>query len=176
MESEQKLLDDIHEGDRQAQCQLYHRYVGYAMAVALRYVPNRDDADDIIQNSFVKILSTIDRFEYRGEGSLKAWILRIVALIKQKGKFDFVEEIPEEVDVEDSDVAKIPPDVLVHMIGELPNGYRMVLNLYVFEQKSHKEIARKLGIKESTSASQYLRAKKLLAKRIKEYLNSNDYE
>ncbi len=58
---------------------LYDRYVGYAMAVALRYVPLRDDAEDVVQDSFVKLFSGIANFEYRGEGSLKAWFLRIVA-------------------------------------------------------------------------------------------------
>ena len=62
------------------------------------------------------------------------------------------------------------------MISELPDGYRMVLNLYVFEQKSHKEIADMLDIKESTSASQYLRAKKLLASKINNYLKNKEYE
>lgn len=71
-------------------------------------------------------------------------------------------------------VEKVPPQVLNQMIGELPDGYRVVLNMYVFEQKSHKEIAKELGIKESTSASQYLRAKKLLAKKINDYLNNNE--
>ena len=69
---------------------------------------------------------------------------------------------------------KVPPQFLNQMIGELPDGYRVVLNMYVFEQKSHKEIAKELGIKESTSASQYLRAKKLLAKKINDYLNNNE--
>ena len=71
-------------------------------------------------------------------------------------------------------VEKVPPQVLNQMIGELPDGYRVVLNMYVFDQKSHKEIAKELGIKESTSASQYLRAKKLLAKKINDYLNNNE--
>ena len=160
---------------------LYSRYVGYAMAVGLRYVPDRDDLNDVIQDSFVKILSSVNRFEYRGEGSLKGWILRIVSneainFIKQKTKFSFVDEFPDEIEEQDPDVDKVPPQVLNQMISELPDGYRMVLNLYVFEQKSHKEIAEMLDIKESTSASQYLRAKKLLASKINNYLKNKEYE
>ena len=79
MESEKLLLHDIKGGSRAAMHRLYDRYVGYAMAVALRYVPLRDDAEDVVQDSFVKLFSGIANFEYRGEGSLKAWFLRIVA-------------------------------------------------------------------------------------------------
>lgn len=181
MESEKQLLDDIRNGNRQALRLLYDHYVGYAMAVAMRYVPERDDVNDVIQDSFVKILSFISRFEYRGEGSLKGWILRIVvneaiSFIKQRGRFTFVDEIPDEPDAGEPDVDHVPPDVLTRLIGQLPDGYRMVLNLYVFGQKSHKEIAEMLGIKEATSASQYLRAKKLLAKKLKDYLKNQEYE
>lgn len=181
MKSEKELLDDIKKGDRNALHQLYSRYVGYAMAVGLRYVPDRDDLNDVIQDSFVKILSSVNRFEYRGEGSLKGWILRIVSneainFIKQKTKFSFVDEFPDEIEEQVPDVDKVPPQVLNQMISELPDGYRMVLNLYVFEQKSHKEIAEMLDIKESTSASQYLRAKKLLASKINNYLKNKEYE
>ena len=181
LESEKELLDDIRGGDRQALHRLYDRYVGYAMAVALRYVADRDDANDVLQDSFVKILSSVQKFEYRGEGSLKGWVLRIVAneaisFIKQRGRFAFVDEVPDEPECDDPEVERVPPEVLTRMIGELPDGYRVVLNLYVFGQLSHKEIAAQLGIKESSSASQFLRAKKLLARKIKDYLNENEYE
>lgn len=181
MKSEKELLDDIKKGDRGALHQLYSRYVGYAMAVGLRYVPDRDNLNDVIQDSFVKILSSVNRFEYRGEGSLKGWILRIVSneainFIKQKTKFSFVDEFPDEIEEQEPDVDKVPPQILNQIISELPDGYRMVLNLYVFEQKSHKEIAEMLDIKESTSASQYLRAKKLLASKINNYLKNKEYE
>ena len=178
--TEKELLEGGKKGDRQAMHCLYSRYVGYAMAVALRYVPDRDEVRDVVQDSFVKVLSSVSRFEYRGEGSLKAWIMRIVAnealnYVKGKQKITFVSEIPDEPE-EDVETALVPPKELTRMIGELPNGYRLVLNLYVFEQMSHKEIAKQLGITENTSASQYLRAKKLLAKKIKEYLKQHDYE
>ncbi len=181
MVSEKELLNDIKKGKRQAMQTLYSRYAGYAMAVGLRYVPSRADAEDVVQDSFVKILSSIQHFEYRGEGSLKGWVLRIVAneaisFVKQKGKFTYFDEIPDEPDVSEPDVERVPPDVLTRMIGELPDGYRLVLNLYVFEQRSHKEIAQQLGITESTSASQYLRAKRYLARKINDYLNNKRNE
>lgn len=159
---------------------LYQRYLGYAMAVALRYVPVRDDAEDVVQDSFVKILSNIQGFQYRGEGSLKGWILRIVVnkaigFLRDRSRLALVDEIPEDAGEDDNpEVERVPPSVLTKMIGELPDGYRLVLNMYVFEKKSHKEIAEQLGIKESTSASQYLRAKSLLGRKIKEYLKQTN--
>lgn len=181
MESEKELLEDIKTGNRQALHHLYNRYVGYAMAIAKRYAPEQDDANDIIQESFMKILTSVQKFEYRGEGSLKGWLLRIVAneaisYVKRKGRFTFMENFPDEPDEGAPEVERVPQEVLNRLISELPTGYRLVLNMYVFEQKSHKEIADQLGIKEATSASQYLRAKKLLARKIKDYLNYNEYE
>ena len=181
MESEKELLEDIKGGSRDALHRLYERYKGYAMAVALRYVPLRDDAEDVLQDSFIKVFSSIEKFCYRGEGSLKGWLLRIVAnesisFVRQQNHFSVVEDLPDHVEDEDPEVDLISPPVLMRMIGELPDGYRLVLNMYVFEQKSHKEIAQLLGIKESSSASQYLRAKKLLARKIKDYLQHGENE
>ena len=90
----------------------------------------------------------------------------------RQSRITFVDEVPEDVSDDEPEVERVPPAVLTKMIGELPEGYRLVLNMFVFEQRSHKEIADLLGIKESTSASQYLRAKKFLAKKINEYLNN----
>ncbi len=177
METEKELLDDINSGSRMAMHRLYDRYVGYAMAVALRYVPLRDDAEDVVQDSFVKVFSSIAHFEFRGEGSLKGWLLRIVAneavgFMRKQSRITFVDDIPDAVEEETPEVDRVPPEELTRMIGELPDGYRLVLNMFVFEQLSHKEIAERLGIKESSSASQFLRAKKLLGKKIKDYLEN----
>lgn len=179
MNTESELLQQIKNGDRSAMQELYCQNIGFAMAVGLRYLSNRDDVKDVVQDSFVKVLASIKTFEYRGEGSLKAWILRIVAneavtFLKNNSKFTFVDEIPDEPEEKVPDVGNIPPKELTRLIGELPDGYRLVLNMYVFEQKSHKEIAETLGIKEASSASQYLRAKKLLGKKINDYLKELD--
>ena len=163
---------------------LYDRYSGYAMAVGLRYVPERDEVRDVLQDSFVKILTTIGRFDYRGEGSLKAWVARIVSnkaidhlrensrflLIDSSSRGAQIPDIPDDDD-DEPDIGDLPPDVLTQMIGRLPANYRTVLNLFVFEQQPHKEIARLLGIKENTSSSIFFRAKRMLAKMITEYQN-----
>ena len=177
METEQQLIDAIQGGDRQAMRRLYDRFSEYTMATALRYIPDREVAKDVVQDCFVNILTSIDRFEYRGEGSLRAWITRIISnqaidWVKQHELYTFTDEMPQLEEEVLPDVEEVPPDILNEMIGRLPAGYRLVLNLFVFEQMSHKEIALRLGIKESTSASQFYHAKRILAEMITKYLNS----
>ena len=174
METEQQLLDAIQRGERAALRRLYERYSGYAMAIGLRYIPDCDKARDVLQDSFVKILTSIGRFDYRGEGSLKSWISRIVAnqsidYIKQHERLHFSDEVPDLAIEEEPDVRDIPPDILDSLIGQLPTGYRVVLNLFVFEQLSHREIAQRLSITESASTSQFFRAKRMLQRMIREY-------
>ena len=181
METELQLLKAIKSGQRDAQRQLYERFAGQAMATGMRYVPDPDQVRDVVHDSFVKILTSLDQFTYRGEGSLRAWIKSIVAHqainhIKQYEHLKLTDQLPENMaqeSEEDPDVDRVPPDILNKLIGQLPTGYRIVLNLYVFEQRSHKEIAHLLGIKPETSASQFSRAKQALAKRINEYLNNS---
>ena len=179
METERELLDAIRSGDREALKRLFDRFSGYAMATGLRYIPNREEMRDVLQDSFVKILSSIDQFDYRGEGTLRKWVARIVTnkaidYLREHQRICYVDTIPDEPEEEVVDVIDIPPDILMEMIGQLPDNYRVVLNLYVFRQLSHKEIALQLGIKESTSASLYFRARKMLSRIIKDYLNKQE--
>ena len=165
MDTEQQILAKILQGDRGAMAKLYHLYADYATAVTHRYIPQTADARDVLQESFLKIFANIRHFNYKGEGSLKAWMLRIVSneainSLRSQAKVSFTDDFPDEMDDEEPEVEDIPPDIINRMIGLLPPGYRMVLNLFVFEHKSHKEIAQLLGIKEDTSASQFCRAKK----------------
>ena len=133
--TEQQLLEELKRGSRAAQRELYDRYAPVATAVGRRYVSDSEALHDVLQDSFVKVLTSVADFDFRGE----------------------------------PDVGTISMKILMDMIASLPTGYRTVFNLYVFEQLSHKQIARLLGIKESTSASQYLRAKRMMARKINEY-------
>lgn len=176
METERELLDAIRKGERAAMRRLYDRYSKYAMAIGLRYIPNRDDMRDVLQDSFVKIITNIGHFDYRGEGSLKSWVSRIVANraidhIREHERLPFAEEKPDDVIDEEPDVGEVPPDLLDAMIGQLPANYRVVLNLFVFEQLSHREISQQLGISERNSAILFFRAKKMLQQMIVEYKN-----
>ena len=178
METEQQLLEAIRGGERTALRRLYERYSDYAMAIALRYVPEHNEACDVMQDSFVRIITSIGHFSYRGEGSLKSWVSRIVSnravdYLREHQRFMTVSTIPDEPDEPDeSDIGVVPPDILMQMIGRLPDNYRTVLNLYVFERRSHREIAQLLGVKESTSSSLFFRARKVLKKQIRAYLNN----
>ena len=158
---------------------IYDCYSRYLAATCSRYLPGESDLRDVLQDSFVKIFSSLDKFEFRGEGSLKAWMRQVsvneaLKLIRRRKRNDTVEykwDLPDtqEEDDPEPDVAEVPPSVIQKMIQALPEGYRTVLNLYAFEEKSHKEIAGLLGISESTSASQLHRARALLARQINEY-------
>lgn len=157
---------------------LYERYKGYAMSTGLRYIPDSDDVEDVVQDSFIKILTSIQRFDYRGEGSLKLWIGRTVAnraidFIRQHERISFTGTIPDMPD-EEPELERIPPNMLTNMIAQLPSGYRLVLNLYVFEHCSHREIALRLGIRENSSSSQLSRAKMLLMKMMKDYIKQHE--
>lgn len=159
--------------------EFYTHYANHLTAICSRYIVDHDDLKDVFQEALIHIFTHIQHFEYRGTGSLKAWASRIVVnealkflkaskqnqlmLVEAERLEDTYEEVPPLND--------IPPDVIQQMVKDLPTGYRTVFNLYVFENKSHSEIAHLLGIKEGSSSSQFSRAKNLLARMIRQYLN-----
>lgn len=172
--SEQELVQLAGNGDARGQRELYDRYAGFLTAVASRYLGDQDAVKDVLQDAFIRIFERFDSFRYRGEGSLRAWMSRIVAngalqVLRKGNRLLPAEELPDMPQDDDPEFDDVPMDVLQGMISRLPDGYRTVFNLFVFEQMKHKDIAALLGIKENSSASQFLRAKALLAKEIKEY-------
>lgn len=176
-DDEHKLLKKILSGDNIAMKEFYNNYSGYLSTICSRYISNSDDIKDILQDSFIKIFKSIVNFKYEGAGSLKAWSSRIVVneslkFLKEKKRLQIVNtpvwDLPEMTE-EEADFEHIPTATILKMIQALPDGYRTVFNLYIFEEKSHKEIASILNISENTSASQLHRAKSLLAKQINEY-------
>ncbi|UZT96456.1 RNA polymerase sigma factor [Chryseobacterium fluminis] len=182
---EQDLAKRLLSKEESAWKELFGAYSGTLTYVCSRYIVSKDDVHDVLQNSFIKMFRSIESFEYRGSGSLKAWITRIVVNeslkhIRQNPDFKMVTdfEIPDVPDEEEPDLNEISQAAIMKMIRALPDGYRTVFNLYVFENKSHKEIAVLLGIAENSSASQFHRAKAMLAQKIKEYkmLKTAHYE
>ena len=166
------------DGDARGQRELYDRYAGYLTAVASRYLADDDAVKDVLQDAFIRVYQRISGFNYRGEGSLKAWVTRIVVNgdlheLRRNKKLVSQEQLPDMQEDIEPEVDNVPPQVLQEMITGLPDGYRTVFNLFVFEQMSHKEIASLLGIKENSSASQLLRAKACLAREITEYWKRN---
>ena len=156
---------------------IYDCHASFLTASCSRYLPDPSEMRDTLQDAFVIIFSSLDRFEFRGEGSLRAWMRQIVvneALKRLRGRrrrpfIPLPEQLPEQAGEEDPEVSQVPASVLQGMIRRLPEGYRTVLNLYAFENKSHREIARLLGISENTSASQLHRARAFLSREITQY-------
>ena len=175
---ETEIIKGCGRGDNSARKRLYELYAGQLYAVCVRYIGDKEAAQDVLHDVFLRIFRSFDRFSYRGEGSLRAWMMRITvneSLEYLRGKAvmsDYeamMENLPDVVEGEDESLEQIPHEVLMDFIRELPDGYRTVFNLYVFEEKGHREIARLLGITEHTSSSQLARARALLIKKVNNY-------
>lgn len=167
MLSEKELIDGCAKGNRASQKALYDRYCRKMMVYCLRYAKSTPEAEDILQEGFVKVFKNIGQF--RAESRLDTWMTRIMintALNHQRQKLymlpmlDVTEvHLPEN---EEISLAGFHLSELVALIQSLPDGCRIVFNLFAIEGYSHKEIAEMLGVSEGTSKSQYNRAKTLL--------------
>lgn len=177
-DKEQLLLRLFDRGDASAMDKLYAEYAEYLTGVAYRYLGNDDDVKDVLQEAFIKIFTKIGSFKYRGKGSLKAWLTRIVineALMFLRTSPTTSPPLEGSEEVTDSPHLEGLGEVIFDFIARLPNGYRTVFNLFAIDGLSHKEIAAELGITPSTSASQYHKARAMLAKMINEYRKTNGY-
>lgn len=178
---EERWLRKALDGDNTAIEWIYRKHVRYLSALCSRYITEDEDIKDVLQESFIKIFTSLDSFEYRGEGSLKAWMAKItlnetLKFVRNNSRLPIDSIDDKDMNIADGDSMEtedIPTDVLHRFIRELPDGYRTVFNLYVIDDKSHKEIAQLLGIKENTSASQLHKAKSMLAQKIKHYRTIN---
>ena len=178
---EKRWLRKALDGDNTATECIYRKHVRYLSALCSRYITEDEDIRDVLQESFIKIFTSLDRFRYRGEGSLKAWMAKItlnetLKFVRNNSRLPIDSIDDKDMNIADGDSMEtedIPTDVLHQFIRELPDGYRTVFNLYVIDDKSHKEIAQLLGIKENTSASQLHKAKSMLAQKIKHYRTIN---
>ena len=177
---EERLAKRLQGGEKDALKDFYSLYAEYLTAVCARYVTDEEDLKDVFQDALVQILSHISEFNYRGAGSLQAWVSRIAVnqslkYLRERHQNELARlswDVPDEEENDDPPINDIPPEVLQEMIRQLPTGYRTVFNLYVLENKSHQEIAQILGISTNTSCSQFSRAKNLLVKKITAYNNS----
>lgn len=183
--SEEDIAKGIRKGDNRAMRHFYAQYGGLLAAACSRYVNNDDDVKDLMQDAMVNIIQNIDNFTYKGKGSLRAWATRIVvnqALNFVKSQKRFHDTFADKdlgnlslADNEEPDINDVPAEVIHRLISQLPDGYRTVFNLFAIEGKSHKEIAALLGIKADTSASQFFRAKNILAKQIENYKRNKNH-
>ena len=176
IDKERYIQNLFERGDRRAMDKFYMEYADYLTGVCARYISGEETLKDVVQESFIKIFTGIGEFTYRGKGSLKAWATKIAvneALMQLRKDKQFIYSL-QEAEIgnspdEDPDTEGLGMETLLFFIRKLPPGYRAVFNLYVIEEKSHKEIAEILQIQPNTSASQFLRAKRMLAEMIREY-------
>lgn len=180
-DKEQHILSLFQKGQGKAMDKLYMEYADYLTGVCARYISDEDTLKDVLQESFIKVFTQIHQFEYRGKGSLKAWLTKIVvneSLTYLRTRTDFYVSLHESdlVDFpdEEPDVEGLDTNILFSFIQQLPPGYRAVFNLFVIEEKSHKEIAEILHIQPGTSASQFARAKNMLAEMIQKYKHQTE--
>lgn len=173
-----ELLQSCIAGNSQAQFRFYERYSTKLYGVCLRYARDESEANDLLQEGFIKIFRELSA--YRAEGSLEAWMHKIMVntalsrLRKKSLKFLPYVEAPENLYSDEDIIGAISAAELITVLNRLPQGYRTVLNLYAIEGYSHAEIAAMLDISEGTSRSQYLRAKIALKNRLEQLKKIND--
>jgi RNA polymerase sigma factor (sigma-70 family) len=166
--TEQAILVGCLQNDASAQRELYNRYSPKMLSVCYRFGQNREDAEDMLQEGFIKVFTQIHTFQ--NKGAFEGWIRRIIVhtcinFLKKNKKFS------ENIDLDHAGYLEVKEETMpsimqarqiIECIRLLPMGYRTVLNLYALEGYSHKEIAEMLDIEESTSRSQFTRAKSML--------------
>ena len=176
-----QLITACKKQNRNAQKALYELYAPKMMAVCLRYCQDNETARDVLHDGFLQVFTQIG--SYSGKGSFEGWLRKIFVNLalenyrQEKKKFDFLNDYgKDETDFLDTpeddslDIGDIPRQELLNIIHGMPEGYRTVFNLVIFEDVPHKEIATMLGITENASRSQYFRAKTLLQNKVQSIL------
>ncbi len=174
---QEQLIQQCKKSNRKAQKELYDRYSTVLFSCCLKYAPNYQEAQDVLQDSFITIFKKIGQF--KGEGSFEGWLKRIAintALQQYRGKKVYQLEdhslvADEAVEVEDTDALGMQD--LLDMIHQLPDRYRLVFSLYTLDGYGHKEIADMMGISEGTSKSNLSRARQNLQQMINQWREKN---
>lgn len=167
---QKELIKRCCKNDRSAQSELFKRYKDTLHLVSLKYSRNKTEAEDNLHDAFMAIFDSIKK--YKGQGSFEGWMKRITmfkAIDRYKNnKYVPVDVFEETIKNEDKplELSQLSLDQLLNCIQELPDQYRLVFNLYQLDGHSHKEVAKILDISESTSKSNFHRAKQLLQNKI----------
>ncbi|WP_018616705.1 RNA polymerase sigma factor [Segetibacter koreensis] len=175
----QQLIEACIKGDRQSQSRLYSLYTPKMFVVCLRYSKSREEAEEILQEGFMKVFEHLHQYKYAGP--FEGWIRKIMvncALQKYRSKGNLRPVIDIDTDavdyaVNEDIISKIGTKELLKMVQELPPAYRIIFNLYVFEGMKHREIAELLGISEGTSKSNLSDARAILQKAVNKSLQSS---
>ncbi len=169
--TEKDLIEQCLRGERSSQKELFELYAPKMMHVCLRYARYNAEAQDFMQEGFVRVFKYLSQYNF--EGSFEGWIRRIMinTALKNLKKKSVSHEFPgldnyKERSVDPTIFSKLSEQELLKLISELPNGYKIVFNLFAIEGYSHKEIGEQLGIGESTSRSQLVKARRLLQTKI----------
>ena len=171
--TEDELIRGCLKDDASCQKEIFNRFAGRMLGVCNRYARNSADAEDILQDAFIKVFNKIYQFKF--EGSFEGWIRKIVVNTALK-KYSLRRYEKEVVgyEIKDRDESSMEPSAYAHLnqkeimglINNLPDGYRLIFNLYVIEGYQHDEIAEMLGIQSGTSRSQLVKARNMLQKQI----------
>src|SRR5215213_2397440 len=175
MNTESDLIEGCIRGDRKMQYELYELFSPKMYGVCLRYAANSEEAEDILQEGFIKVFKKMS--SYRGEGSFEGWIRRIFVntAIEQFRKKTYLQPITEQEEnsIEGKYISvldNLAEKDIIKLIQQLSPGYRTVFNMYVVEGYTHKQIADALNISEGTSKSQLSRAKLILQDLVQQFI------
>lgn len=175
-----KIVRGVRKNDRKAQKALYNQYSPLFMAIAMRYLKDLHDAEDVLTEAFLKIFTKIHSFE--NKGSFEGWMKKIVineclmALRQRKKQFLYVSIDEIDIEIEPEIISHLSAEELLDVIRELPEGYRTIFNLYEIEGLKHREIAEELDISINTSKSQLIMAKRKIREILKKNLSTNNHE
>lgn len=169
--TEKQLIQDALKGNRNSYKTLYDKYAPVMMTVCRRYAKNQQEAEDFLQDGFLKVFKNLHQFQF--SGSFEGWIRRIMvntalkAVTKKSYKNEYVgiEDYQHEP-VEAEVISKLNAEEILKLVNDMAEGYRIVFNMYVIEGYSHKEIAEHLNVEESTSRSQLVKARRWLQEKI----------
>jgi RNA polymerase sigma-70 factor (ECF subfamily) len=171
------LVQDCLRGNPRAQKALFDKFAPKMLSVCNRYMKDRADTEDAFQMAMVKVFKKLG--DFKNEGPLEGWIRRIMVNtcldeLRRAQRFitdKSLEDVSFRIEVQEEISSKLMADDLISLIQKMPSGYRVVFNMFAIEGYSHQEIAESLEISESTSKSQYLRARAYLRQRIEEKEN-----
>jgi RNA polymerase sigma factor (sigma-70 family) len=172
MQNEKEIVENCCKGKREAQKALYDHFAPKMLALCFRYCDSLEEAEDLLQEGFIKVFRYIGTFQ--GKGSVESWIRKIMVntalnYLKKIAEYRFqgdLDELPESLQPESEVNNHLEVKEMFDLIRTLPPGYRTVFNLFEIEGFSHKEIADTLGISVNTSKSQLLKAKRMLQEKI----------
>lgn len=166
--TDEEIIQGCIRNDLRSQKQLYEKYSSRMMGVCLRYTSKREEAQDLLQDGFIKVFQNISSFKFNGE--FAGWVKKIMVntalehIRKRKIVFEKLYDEQGDTDYETPIEAQHDAKDLIRLLQQLPQGYRTVFNLYAIEGYTHKEIAERLDIEEGTSKSQYARARAYIQK------------